>query len=856
MSKACMFMTWLKLFIFLTLAILCFRYRKRKANGSLKTIKELPLRDQRQLRRKWRRNRRNRAVSTSTSTTAPAASSTPSTSNGDSGPAASSIPSMSNGDSATKQQTSGRKKIRRERRQAYRTIEKQNSKIRNLKLQLRKVKRQNDKLEQLNMSHNLCHADTVASPGSKVRALMSSGNRKAITRELMFGCVLSSQFAANVRENSQSQHNKQVLRRIIMGSIMRKYRMVHKVSTAIGLLSRSQGKIDKKDLLTKEARLASVQRVDVEERVKAFYLLDINSTMTAGKRETITLHKVKMQRRYLCDTVANIHAKFLVANPNERISYSLFARLRPFYVISPTASKRNTVQCKMHANCDLKAKKLHTLGVLCHQTSNDIIPAIVCSLSKACMYGECTGCATKMPSMYRGGKRPSTQTEVTYSEWKTIKERRTSIKGEDIVVTIQAKQDVTDTVENLCKSLEHDLHLLLPHQFRITSQYNAIRSAKDTLAEHECVLQIDFSENYACKASSEIQSMHFGASRRQITLHTCHATLKNRRTQCYCTVSEDLRHGPAAIWAHLRPVLKDLRNRGVTCLHFVSDGPVTQYKNRQNFAMLSNAPFEMGFQQVYWNFLEASHGKGPADGVGAAVKNAADRSVAHGHDVLNISQLCDSVRGVNVAITQVTKEDVDEISESIPDLHQLEKVKGCMRIHQIICLKPGAIKHRELSCYCSNDALVSCECHQPLSVHVPVMSFPDNLFKSHPESIMIDHQTEVPPQTVSNNSSAPLLHHYYAVYFTQRSKGTFYIGRLTCPHNAETAENSFKFLERVGNRSEYIFDWPTREDVTTVDPVFIMNEIRFDGPPPFCLDQLQLSETLDRVRVMSSANSK
>ncbi|CAK6978575.1 uncharacterized protein LOC114571525 [Scomber scombrus] len=44
---------------------------------------------------------------------------------------------------------------------------------------------------------------------------------------------------------------------------------------------------------------------------------------------------------------------------------------------------------------------------------------------------------------------------------------------------------------------------------------------------------------------------------------------------------------------------------------------------------------EMGWKKVTWNFLEAGHGKGPADVVGAAVKRRADDIIAQGKDITN-----------------------------------------------------------------------------------------------------------------------------------------------------------------------------------------------------------------------------
>ena len=43
----------------------------------------------------------------------------------------------------------------------------------------------------------------------------------------------------------------------------------------------------------------------------------------------------------------------------------------------------------------------------------------------------------------------------------------------------------------------------------------------------------------------------------------------------------------------------------------------------------------MGFQRITWNFLKAGHGKGPADGISAVVKQQADSLVGKGIDLPN-----------------------------------------------------------------------------------------------------------------------------------------------------------------------------------------------------------------------------
>lgn len=80
---------------------------------------------------------------------------------------------------------------------------------------------------------------------------------------------------------------------------------------------------------------------------------------------------------------------------------------------------------------------------------------------------------------------------------------------------------------------------------------------------------VDFSENYGCKYSEEVQSAHFGASKGQVTLHTgvlylnglntveCQQGYGKQKQKCisFCSMSDSLRHDAAAVRAHLLPLL-------------------------------------------------------------------------------------------------------------------------------------------------------------------------------------------------------------------------------------------------------------------------------------------------------------
>lgn len=183
------------------------------------------------------------------------------------------------------------------------------------------------------------------------------------------------------------------------------------------------------------------------------------------------------------------------------------------------------------------------------------------------------------------------------------------------------------------------------------------------MEENEVIVHIDFSENYACKYESEIQSFHFGGSRQQISLHTTAVQFKESntgplRTKSFCTFSKNLSHDPVAIVAHLQPVFEYLNKMkpNLKAIHFLSDSPSNQYRNKLMFYLFShniNKSFSK-LEYSTWNYYEAGHGKGAPDGIGGTVKRTADRLVLQGNDVQDfdsmVSLLSSNLRSIDIAV--------------------------------------------------------------------------------------------------------------------------------------------------------------------------------------------------------------
>lgn len=82
----------------------------------------------------------------------------------------------------------------------------------------------------------------------------------------------------------------------------------------------------------------------------------------------------------------------------------------------------------------------------------------------------------------------------------------------------------------------------------------------------------------------EVQSIHFGASKNSITLHTG-AIFFNDKCQTFATVSDNNCHEPEAIWAHLIPVIKYARERypEISVIHFFRTDPLVSIDKERIF---------------------------------------------------------------------------------------------------------------------------------------------------------------------------------------------------------------------------------------------------------------------------------
>ena len=413
-------------------------------------------------------------------------------------------------------------------------------------------------------------------------------------KKLLFGEVLVSQLQHNL-SRCKSARDKQLFTRVIAGNLLKKYKLLKVSSSLISpRCSRQYGNTH--SLNYHRNKKCNALQDEVKTAVSSFFEEDANSCMAPGKNDTITCKNVKKQKRYLVDSLENLHTNFLKSH-KFRILYTSFCHLKPFWVVQPNVTACNTCICIKHANFQYITVKLHQLKVIAQKQAGDLCKILCCDPNKKeCMFNEC--CRCQMSKISDELESELLNKETFYYQWVSLKENRTDKNKNAISVTVTKKVSTACTVKEVICKANSQLNDFLRHVYTAHHQFIHITNLKRMLRDNEAVILLDFSVNYECKLSSEVQSVHFGASKKQISLHTGVVYTRNSNSEpgmacalqpmrtSFCSVSDSYRHDTCAVWAHLQPVLNFLKDKfpEVEIIHFQSDGPTTttQYRNKTN----------------------------------------------------------------------------------------------------------------------------------------------------------------------------------------------------------------------------------------------------------------------------------
>ncbi|KAJ8720790.1 hypothetical protein PYW08_006255 [Mythimna loreyi] len=402
---------------------------------------------------------------------------------------------------------------------------------------------------------------------------------------------------------------------------------------------------------------------------------------------------------------------------NLKISYKSFCRYRPFWVLNPKVTSRETCLCATHTNMELLIKSMKNSRMINENSAMEVCRSICCEdMKENCLERKCLICRHKDIAFNKFTPNDT----IKYERWVTKKVMQT-IKGHEKLCQKTIKETVNTSKRQLKDHLLNNIERFMKHTCNMLHQFRVVKNIKTNMSVGEGLLHIDFSENYNCKYSSEIQSAHFGGSKDQLSLHTgvfyyIDENTEEKRiiTKSFCTVSEYLNHSPIYICAHLQPIIKMIKTLVPTLkvLHVLSNGPSTQYKNKTMFYLIgAYLGKETQADNIMWHFSESGHGKGAPDGIGGCLKRTADKYVAKGNDVSNIDGFIKCVNE-NCKGIKVIKID-DTVAKDIEIKIQNCDIRpfcGTMQVHQVTWdkLEPRTLHFRRLSCITCHP---SAKCH-------------------------------------------------------------------------------------------------------------------------------------------------
>lgn len=366
---------------------------------------------------------------------------------------------------------------------------------------------------------------------------------------------------------------------------------------------------------------------------------------------------------------------------------------------------------------------------------------------------------------------------------------------------------VNKSKEDFVKHLELQTTEFKEHVYKMKTQYEQICL--------HAIVHMDFAENYACKSAEEIQSAYWNQ-----TLVTLHPTVIYTKTseqepikhQSFVIISDELAHNAITVATFIKQIVADVKelDPAVECVHYWTDTPTSQYRNKTIFHIVANHKTETGLK-AFWNYFEAGHGKGPCDGLGGVTKRMADQAMKSGKAVIQEasdffawtqSPVCHMH---NVKFRYITRESCQITANDLAD-SKTKPVKGTMKIHAVVGLGNSCIFVRDVSCYC--DACLNGNyCSQWRQEHTSLddAESPQENVERPSEPCLRDDQREG-----SDLSTGPEVYNVddFVVAFYE---GTWYIGKILEVDPAD--ESGYIYLISFMKRMKKTFQWPVREDV-------------------------------------------
>ena len=166
-------------------------------------------------------------------------------------------------------------------------------------------------------------------------------------------------------------------------------------------------------------------------------------------------------------------------------------------------------------------------------------------------------------------------------------------------------------------------------------------------------------------------------------------------------VSDEERHNAVLVYTFIKELISHIRNtfeKDIACIHFWTDSPTSQYRNKTIFNIISL--HKQLFQtSATWSSFETGHGKRSCDGLGGASKRIADDAVKHRKTTIQDATdywAANQSETSTVKYIFVAKEKYDVSQEELAIYAQgLLTFKCTMKVYCVVGIKQNQVRVRE-----------------------------------------------------------------------------------------------------------------------------------------------------------------
>lgn len=321
---------------------------------------------------------------------------------------------------------------------------------------------------------------------------------------------------------------------------------------------------------------------ELNQRIKNYFANDENVYTCPGRKDYVSIidengKKMFVQKKLLLYTVHDLYLKFKdeYEGPEKVPSYSYFFSLKPAECIhAGDSGSHNICLCAQHENVKLKLISLSR-----KIKYRDLMTGSVCNVDReSCMTKKCKNCPGESGVMNIFKK---TVEELDIE----LKENKISYRNwvdEGSAASLKSfEEDANNFIKQLCK----DVSNLTLHHFIADTQKRYLNYCKDNLTVSECIILMDFSENYSFIIQNSVQAFYYNNT--QATIHPFVVYYKSEESgellnENFCVISDCKDHYAYTVNAFTSKLMSIIREKfsWIKSIIYFSDGAPQQYKNK------------------------------------------------------------------------------------------------------------------------------------------------------------------------------------------------------------------------------------------------------------------------------------